>query len=500
VVPELGEILGGKYRILRVLGEGGMGAVYEAENVLTLKRAAIKRLHAQLLAHDEGYQRVLHEARACARIRHRNVVDVYDVVSEGDAICLVMELLIGEPLSALIARGGLAVHDYVNLLLPAMEGVAAAHAVGVVHRDIKPENIFLVNEPGLSEPVPKVIDFGISKVTDPGDAPNLTRSGITMGTPRYVSYEQLVGAKNVDERADVYSFGVMLYEALTGRAPYNANTFGQQAICFATTVPMRPRAARSDVPEELDALVWRAIARNRDERFASMKEFMAALAPFARAATYAEPIEAFPQVSMDPLLAGAPFLTTTPGQATPLPAGGWHETPHPAVSAPLPLPSPQHPPRTARLWWMGLLIGMLLAVLVALNTRRASVASEQAPVPAPEVSLTAPQSEVPAAKAQANPPKVDEVAQKPYVPEAPSAAAVAGEPKHRVTHGASADGASRAERRPAGHAKSRAERPSTVATPAIPAAAPEQAPPEQVPAASRPDGIHRAGRVRRDQF
>ena len=252
MVPELGTIVGGKYRIMRVLGEGGMGAVYEAENVLTLKRAAIKWLHPQLLPHEESYLRVLHEARAAARIRHRNVVDVYDVLREADSIFLVMELLIGEALSARIARGELTMHGFLTLLLPALHGVAAAHAVGVVHRDIKPENIFLVSESGHQEP--KVIDFGISKVIDPDGSPHLTRSGITMGTPKYVSYEQLAGAKDVDARADIYAVGVMLYEALTGRPPYDATSFGQQAIRFATTVPdavpasCAPRCPRSSTP------------------------------------------------------------------------------------------------------------------------------------------------------------------------------------------------------------------------------------------------------------
>ena len=498
MVPELGEILGGKYRILRILGEGGMGAVYEAENVLTLKRAAIKRLHAQLLAHDQGYQRVLHEARASARIRHRNVVDVYDVVSEGDAICLVMELLIGEPLSALIARGGLCLHDYVSLLLPAMEGVAAAHAVGVVHRDIKPENIFLVNEPGLPQPVPKVIDFGISKVTDPGDAPNLTRSGITMGTPRYVSYEQLVGAKNVDERADVYAFGVMLYEALTGRAPYNANTFGQQAICFATTVPSRPRAVRSDVSEELDELVWRAIARNRDERFATMKDFIVALAPFARADSYAEPLPAFPVVSHDALTAGAPYaLTTTPGVTTPLPAGGWHETPHPVVST----PAPSQPlPRPRRRWWTVLAVtGVLGALLLALNTRRAPVSTEQAAGTSRDgTGAGAVESNLLAA-----PPAVQPSAARAPVEEKPYAVApapVATVQQTRPDAGLPVEGLSRSHARSGAQRSERAKRVHGEAAPkAVPPPDARAEPAPEEPQAT-PDNVHRAGRVRRDQF
>jgi tRNA A-37 threonylcarbamoyl transferase component Bud32 len=495
VVPELGEILGGKYRILRVLGEGGMGAVYEAENVLTLKRAAIKRLHAQMLAHDEGYQRVLHEARASARIRHHNVVDVYDVVSEGHAICLVMELLIGEPLSALIARGGLFVHEYVQLLLPAMQGVAAAHAVGVIHRDIKPENIFLVNEGGPADPVPKVIDFGISKVTDPGDAPQLTRSGITMGTPRYVSYEQLVGAKNVDERADVYAFGVMLYEALTGRAPYNANTFGQQAICFATTVPNRPRASRADVPPELDALVWRAIARDRDERFATLKDFIAQLTPYARVEPYGAPLPAFPEVAPDPN-AAAFALTTNPVQTTPIPAGGWHETPRPAALVPVPVVTPPSEPKRGRAWLWGVALLALVAVALAVHARRAppplpaqeSEAADRAAARDTAPSTPAQAGPIPAAPAAEVKPYVDESLRPrpvpgthdaPAVPLRPARAALGGKPPASPgTPGESADAKAKSALSPAEQQKAHA--------------APEDS--------ASQDSVHRAGRVRRDQF
>jgi serine/threonine-protein kinase len=382
-----------------------------------------------------------------------------------------------------------------------MDGVAAAHAVGVVHRDIKPENIFMVSEPGLPQPVPKVIDFGISKVTDPGDAPNLTRSGITMGTPRYVSYEQLVGAKNVDERADVYAFGVMLYEALTGRPPYNANTFGQQAICFATTVPTRPRVARSDVPEELDALVWRAIARNRDERFATMKDFIVALAPFARADTYAEPLPAFPEVAHDPFTAGAPYaLTTTPGTATPLPVGGWHEAPQPAVSTPAPS---QLLPKSTRRWWMALAAtGVLGSLLAALNTRRAPPATEQASgTSRAGASPSALESDMLGAPAQARAAAVQgAIGEKPYVaPPAPEAMLRqakpdAGSPLESLAGAPAPTGAQRRERAKRLRSEAVPVPAGAVAAPAARTEADSEEPEDT------PDSVHRAGRMRRDQF
>jgi eukaryotic-like serine/threonine-protein kinase len=271
---------GGKYRILRPLGEGGMATVFEAENTVTLKRAAIKWLHPRYRELPDASKRLIYEARAAARVRHRNVVDIYDVVEEENSVFLVMELLLGESLGNFLARERVQVRDVIALLLPAMRGLAAAHAVGVVHRDIKPDNIFLAREDGNLKPVPKVIDFGISRIAEAGGA-RLTRSGVTMGTPRYVSFEQLRGARDVDARADVYAFGVILYEIIVGRPPYDASSLGQQAISFVTTAPPDPKRIRPNVPDALDALVLAAIAREREQRLATIEELIAGLEPFA---------------------------------------------------------------------------------------------------------------------------------------------------------------------------------------------------------------------------
>ena len=282
--PELGAIVGGKYRLLRQLGEGGMATVFEVENTLTLKRAAIKWVHPQFADPAGGLSRLVHEARASSRVDHENVVNVYDVLEEGSSVFLVMELLEGEPLTCLLERADLPIHALIALLLSAMRGVAAAHAVGVVHRDIKPDNIFLAQTAGYDVSVAKVIDFGISKMFDP-DTAHVTRSGITMGTPRYVSYEQLLGAGDVDARTDIYAFGVILYEALTGRPPYaGARSFGEQAIHFVTQVPIAPRLLRPAIPPALEAIVVRAIARDRDQRYPTMDALIRALEPFAEPA------------------------------------------------------------------------------------------------------------------------------------------------------------------------------------------------------------------------
>lgn len=292
--PIPGMVVGGKYRILRLLGEGGMGSVFEAENTLTLKRAAIKWLHPHLHPARDASKRMLHEARATARIHHRNVVDIYDVVLDAGSVFLVMELLVGEGLTVHLERNKLLLHELIALLIPAMRGVAAAHAAGVVHRDIKPENIFLSLESDGRTLSPKVIDFGICRIFDGSEAGRLTRSGITMGTPRYVSFEQLRGMRDVDPRADIYAFGVILYEAIVGRPPYDASSFGEQAIRFMTTEPPPPRAVRPALPEDLNRLVLSAIARDRNLRPATMDDLIGALEPYVEPSAYASLLPTFP--------------------------------------------------------------------------------------------------------------------------------------------------------------------------------------------------------------
>jgi eukaryotic-like serine/threonine-protein kinase len=277
--PSAEGVIGGKYRVLRVLGEGGMGTVLEAEHVQTYKRVAVKWLKT---TDRDSQLRLVREAQAAARVRHPNVVDVYDVAQEGDTVFLILECLEGEPLSRLMERGGLPVHEWVALLLPAMRGVAAAHQQGVIHRDIKPDNIFLARVPDAPRPVPKLLDFGISKL-EPREHEQLTITsvGTAIGTPMYMSYEQLSGSGEVDARTDVYAFGVVLYEALTGQPPFEAETLSELSIKVATAQPVAPRQLRAEIAEPLERVIMRAMARDRTQRIASMDALIAALEPFA---------------------------------------------------------------------------------------------------------------------------------------------------------------------------------------------------------------------------
>jgi serine/threonine protein kinase len=271
-----GDVLGGKYRIARELGRGGMGVVYEAENVYTKRRVAIKCMHAHEAPDQGGQSRWLREAQAAARIQHRNVVDVYDVGFEQDAIFLVMELLAGETLAASLERAKLPLPYFLRLLTQAMRGVAHAHRVGIIHRDIKPENILLAREADQAYPVPKLLDFGIAKLDDL----DAIGAGHALGTPLFMSLEQLRGQRDLDARVDVYGFGVILYMALTGRPPYFGHTLQELLYNVTTVQALPPEELRPELPRALCSVIARAIAKEREERIGSVQQLIEQLAPF----------------------------------------------------------------------------------------------------------------------------------------------------------------------------------------------------------------------------
>lgn len=277
--------IGGKYELKQLLGEGGMGSVFAAQNTLSGKQVAIKCMHRRIAQTPEASQRFLREARASALIRHPNVVDVYDVLAENDTFYLVMELLEGESLSTFLTRETTTLPLLVKVLIGAMRGVAAAHRQGVIHRDIKPENIFLAREGYDQEPVAKVLDFGISKLQGVEDI-GLTAPGAALGTVSYMSTEQLSNAKDIDGRADVYAFGVILYQAITGRQPFPAESYAEMIMRIMTEQATPIRELRPDVPAQLCAVVEAAMAKQREQRTASLEEMIAGLEPFSDAAGF----------------------------------------------------------------------------------------------------------------------------------------------------------------------------------------------------------------------
>jgi hypothetical protein len=272
----VGQVIGGRYHLQRRLGAGGFAVVYEAENTWTRRRVAIKLLN--VAGADGGAtQRFLQEARVASRLRHPNIVDVLDM-GRDDAdgtLFIVQELLEGGDLASLLkARGPLPVMETLDLLVPVMGALIAAHAGGVVHRDIKPANILIVRGPLGT--LPKLIDFGISKVID-AEGLAQTRTGVLLGTPYYMSPEQVRGDKDIDGRSDVWAVGAMVHEMLSGQRPFDAaNQVGVMYQILERPVPRLDTVA-SVVPRDLAEVVERALCRDRQARLPDMTAFLEAL-------------------------------------------------------------------------------------------------------------------------------------------------------------------------------------------------------------------------------
>jgi serine/threonine protein kinase len=265
--PLLGVIVSGRYKILRRIGEGGMGIVYEAEHVVIEKRVALKVLREDFSRRPELVERFRQEARSASRIGHENIVDISDFgETPSGANYFVMEMLNGEDLAMLLAREGSLNPEFaVSVVLQCCKGLGAAHAKGIVHRDMKPENIFLIEREGRCDVV-KLVDFGIAKMSDvetPG-APGrkLTKTGMIFGTPEYMSPEQASG-KSLDHRVDIYALGVILYELLSGRVPFVGDTFMGVLTqhMFEDPPKLREINPNAIVPAALESVVVKALAK-----------------------------------------------------------------------------------------------------------------------------------------------------------------------------------------------------------------------------------------------
>ena len=275
---EVGTILGGKFRVIRQIGLGGMGAVYEVEHTLTKHRRALKLLHGEMAEIPAIVTRFLREASAAGHIGNPHVVETFDAGQlDGGEPYIVMELLEGKTLAQLLEQSKLlGLLETCEILLQACDGVSAAHQSGIVHRDLKPENLFLLKG---ARPFVKILDFGISKF-DPAltGAHGITLDGSTLGTPFYMPPEQVRGDKTIDAQADIYSLGVILYECLAGARPFEADTLPHLAVLIAEGRYIPPRVKRPELPPALDAVVARAMACDRSQRYRSVDELRAALA------------------------------------------------------------------------------------------------------------------------------------------------------------------------------------------------------------------------------
>ena len=279
---QIGEVLAGKYRVDRVLGVGGMGVVVAATHLQLDQIVALKFVRREALSDRDIISRFDREARAAVRLKSEHVARILDVgrLATG-APYIVMEYLEGQDLSAVLEqRQTIAVPLACDFLIQACDAIAEAHALGIVHRDLKPANLFLATTSHGREIV-KVLDFGISKSHGPTGDPQMTRTQAVMGSPGYMSPEQMRSTKNVDGRTDIWSLGVILYELVTGRVPFHAETF--TALCLKIAMdplpPFPPLPATA--PAGFEAVVARALEKDQALRYASPSDFARALAPFA---------------------------------------------------------------------------------------------------------------------------------------------------------------------------------------------------------------------------
>ncbi|MEO6418936.1 MAG: protein kinase [Polyangiaceae bacterium] len=282
---ELGQIIDGKYRVIRLIGEGGMGCVYEGENSRISRRVAIKVMHAEAAANPEIALRFAREAQAAARIGSAHIVDVLDLgdLPNGDAF-MVMEFLVGESLAERMkARLRLGVSEVARIAHQILEGLASMHSAGIIHRDLKPANIFMART--SKGEIVKILDFGVSKFAPlPNEAQAATTTGMLMGTPYYMAPEQARGAhREVNERSDIYALGVVLYRCLCGELPF----VGENAHDLLFKIALGTYRPLTEVIPDLDpafvALVHKAMSREPADRYQNARAFQAAIIEWGRA-------------------------------------------------------------------------------------------------------------------------------------------------------------------------------------------------------------------------
>ena len=278
----IGQTLG-QFRITGLLGEGGMGQVYRAEHVLIGRKAAIKVLAPEVASDKDVVSRFFNEARAVNDIRHPNIVEVTDFGHFGTQPYIVMELLEGETLEERLVRAGaLDPVAAAQIVAQIASAVGAAHEHGMVHRDLKPANIFLCQHPDYPDFV-KVLDFGIAKLTATRDqvSGHRTACGAIIGTPAYMSPEQCLGDANLDHRSDIYALGVVTYQMMTGQRPFEAEAAGRLIMLHVQAKPPAPCAINPALPPAVGAVILRALEKQREHRFARLREFRDALSAAA---------------------------------------------------------------------------------------------------------------------------------------------------------------------------------------------------------------------------
>jgi len=321
-VPREGDVIAGKYRVERVLGTGGMGVVVAARHLQLEERVALKFLLPDALEAPEAVARFVQEARAASRIKNDHVARVTDVGQlENGSPYMVMEYLEGADLSTMLAReGAMPVDQAVDYVLQACEALADAHTLGIVHRDLKPANLFCIRRSD-GQPFIKVLDFGISKfmTTGPGSGHAMTKTSAIIGSPLYMSPEQLRASKGVDARTDVWSLGVILFELVTGSPPFDAEVSTELILKISSDPAPLLSAYRKDVPAALEPVVARCLAKDREERIQNVGELAQALQAFASRRGLQSVERIVDAMHLAPAI-GSATIVTSPGPETKAPA------------------------------------------------------------------------------------------------------------------------------------------------------------------------------------
>jgi eukaryotic-like serine/threonine-protein kinase len=356
-----GRILSGRYALIDLIARGGMADVWRARDTLLERQVAVKILHHHLAADDDFVKRFRTEAVAAARLHHRSIVAIFDTCSDGGVEAIVMELIHGHTLRDEIdTHGPLEPAVAVNLGADVADALQASHRAGLIHRDVKPANILLCDDQRVM-----VTDFGIAKVRDTTDR---TQAGTMLGTVKYLSPEQVEG-KAVDPRSDVYSLGLVLYEALTGKAPFDADTPAGTALARLHSMPPRLNLVDRNIPLALDNVITRAMARNPEDRYPGAAEFRAALLASRSSPARPQPPADLTTMAPRPIPADATVRQAVgPAGFAPPPA---------AYPYPYPYPGPAPRPRSKRRWGAAIAAFVLIAaaviVTVILVTRPATI-------------------------------------------------------------------------------------------------------------------------------